>query len=125
MYPYDNFNNYNYNNYRQQQQVQTVNTNKIYVSGINDVRARILQPNSDFIFLDNDKPLMYQKVVSPSGQFEVKTFTITPYEQSEQPKQDNTIDLSAYAKTSDLEVIKSNIEALKKQIASLQSRESK
>ena len=44
-----------------QQQPPQMNTNKIYVTGIEDARARQLPPNSDFIFLDNDKPLLYRK----------------------------------------------------------------
>ena len=42
------------------QQAQS-NTNKLYVNGIEDVRLRNLPNNSDYIFLDNDKPLIYRK----------------------------------------------------------------
>ena len=103
----------------QQPQVQQAptNTNKIYVVGIEDVRARALPQNSDFIFLDNDKPILYQKVVDSKGQFEVKAFTITPYSPQEQPKSEGTIDLSNYVKLNDLEPIKAELNAIKEKLA--------
>lgn len=55
------------------------NTNKIYVNGIEDVRNCRLPANSDYIFLDNDKALIYQKIVDSKGQFEVKAFDIIPH----------------------------------------------
>ena len=61
------------------QQAPSMNTNKIFVNGIDDVRSRIVPPNSDFMFLDNDKPLIYQKIVDAKGQFEVKVFDIVPH----------------------------------------------
>ena len=94
---------------------QQTNTNKIYVGGVDDVRNRNLSPNSDFIFLDNDKPLLYQKTVDSKGQFEVKTFTITPY-QAEEIKPESSVDLSIYAKASDLDAIKKELQVLKNSI---------
>ena len=51
------------------------NTNKIYVNGEDDARNRWLPPNSDYIFLDNDKAIIYQKIVDSKGQFEIKAFS--------------------------------------------------
>ena len=48
-----------------------MNTNKIYVTGIEDARNRTLAPNSDYIFLDNDKPLLYRKTVDATGKMEI------------------------------------------------------
>ncbi len=59
----------------------STNTNKIFVNGIEDARSRPLSANSDYMFLDNDKPLLYQKVVDSKGQFEVKVFDITPHKE--------------------------------------------
>ena len=89
------------------------NTNKIYVSGIDDVRGRFLPPNSDYIFLDNDKPILYQKVVDSKGQFEVKAFTITPYSAQESQSQ---IDMSVYAKQEQIEALRQEINAIKDKI---------
>ena len=89
------------------------NTNKIYVSGIDDVRGRFFPPNSDYIFLDNDKPILYQKVVDSKGQFEVKAFTITPYSAQESQSQ---IDMSGYAKQEQIEALRQEINAIKDKI---------
>lgn len=104
--------------YQQQMQPQNaqINTNKIYVSGIDEVRQRQLPNGSDMLFLDNDKPLLYQKIVDGKGQFEVKAFTITPYSPQETAKDTQPIDLSSYAKTSDLEPIKAELEAIKEKL---------
>ena len=107
-------------NYAMQQQPQVqphqTNTNKIYVSGIEDVRQRNLPFNSDVIFLDNDKPILYQKIVDNKGQFEVKAFNISPYLSQECEKQSQSIDLSAYAKTSEIEQIRAELKELKETI---------
>ena len=42
-----------------QQQPAQMNTNKIYVTGIDDAKTRQLPANSDYIFLDNDKTCGY------------------------------------------------------------------
>ena len=122
MYPYDNYNNfnmqqpYNFNNQQFNRPQNQSNTNKIYVSGIDDVKKAMLPAGSDYIFLDNDKPILYQKIVSPNGQFEVKTFTISPYEQKETTKEQNSIDLSEYVKTSEFEQIKAELNELKNKL---------
>ena len=100
-------------------QQPTMNTNKIYVSGIDDVKSRVLPFNSDMVFIDNDKPLIYQKVVDGKGQFEIKTFTITPYTPQESAKETPSIDLSGYAKKDDLGAISGEIKALKEQVNKL------
>lgn len=93
------------------------NTNKLYVSGIEDVRQRQMPNGSDFIFLDNDKPILYQKIVDSTGQFEIKTFSIAPYLPQDEPKPSQSIDLSSYAKTSDLEPIKAELQAIKDKLS--------
>ena len=105
-----------------QQVVQCVNTNKVYTTGMEDVRSKYLPPNSDYIFLDNDKPILYQKVVDGKGQFEVKAFSITPYSPQETAKSEPLIDLSGYAKQSDLEAIRADLEAIKNKMPSKQGR---
>lgn len=95
-YPINNFNT----------NTQVPYTNKIYVNGIEDVRNKSLPFGSDYIFLDNDKPILYQKIVSNNGQFDVKQFKIVPLET--QP-QSNSVDLSEYVKLSDLDPIISKL----------------
>lgn len=113
--------NYGYNVQSQpqvQQNPTQINTNKIYVSGIDEVRQRQLPNGSDMLFLDNDKPLLYQKIVDGKGQFEVKAFQITPYSPQEATKDSQSINLSDYVKTSDLEPIKAELQAIKDKLGS-------
>ena len=112
----------NYNQPAQQttpqtQTIQTTNTNKIFVNGIEDVRNRSLPPNSDYTFLDNDKPLLYQKVVDSKGQFEVKVFDIVPHkeEQSTAP----SVDMSQYVLKTDFDKITHELTSLKEQLNKL------
>lgn len=99
---------------QQPQQVPSqTNTNKIYVSGIDDVRNRFIPPNSDYIFLDNDKPIVYQKVVDGKGQFEVKAFTITPYSPDSTPKTD-------YVTADEFNSLRDEFHALKEKIMARQ-----
>ena len=92
----------------QQNQPQTnTSTNKIFVASIDDVKNRQLPFNSDFIFLDNEKPILYQKTVDSKGQFEIKEFSITPLEIKENP---------------DKYVLKSDFERLESELKELQNK---
>lgn len=84
-------------------------TNKLYANGIEDVKNRPMPLNSDYIFLDNDKPLVYRKVVDATGKMSVETFKILPYE--------GDIQQEEY-------VLRSEFEALKKDIESIRSKKS-
>lgn len=64
---------------RQPVHIPQLSTNIVYVNGIDDVRNRQMPYNSDTIFVDNDKPLIYRKIVNDRGQFEVKIFSVTEY----------------------------------------------
>ena len=125
--------NYNYQNpYQQfnqnltQQQTQpqqtmnnATNTNKIFVAGIDDVKSRNIPFNSDFIFLDNDKPILYQKTVDSKGQFEVKAFEINEIKAQDNQKQPDTINLSNYVTLTEFEALKGQIDELKNKITKM------
>lgn len=103
----------------QNQQSSATNTNKIFVSGIDDVKSKPLSANSDFIFLDNDKPILYQKTVDSKGQFEVKAFEIHEIKPQERQKEDNSINLSDYVTLTEFEALKGQIYELKNKITKL------
>lgn len=106
-----------------QQQPPQMNTNKIYVTGIDDARARQLPPNSDFIFLDNDKPLLYRKTVDATGKMEIKAFKISEYTETEAaPASAPAVDMSQYVSVKDFN---SEINRIKKTIDGLLKREVK
>lgn len=99
-----------------QQSTMPTNTNKIFVSSINDVKNRQLPFNSDFIFLDNDKPILYQKIVSSTGQYEVKTFDITPHNDLQDTKEVSSVDLSNYISKSEFEALNQKLQDLENQL---------
>lgn len=117
--PYYNNGGYSSPMYQPQQpavQNSNMNTNKLYTTGIEDVRARQLPPNSDFIFLDNDKPIIYRKTTDATGKMDIQVFEIKPF-QPEQPKPEQRIDLSQFALKTDIEGLKNEIEQMREFIS--------
>ena len=117
-YSMNNMPNYMQAQMPQQQQNQS-NSNMVFVSGLEDVKKRFQAPNSEMYYADNDKPLLYKKIVYPNGQFDVKMFTISEYKVVEEQKENIPIDLSHYAKTTDLEAIQGKLNSLEEQIKKL------
>ena len=118
--PYQQFNpSLTQQNQQQTQQSSATNTNKIFVSGIDDVKSKPLSANSDFIFLDNDKPILYQKTVDSKGQFEVKAFEINEIKAQDRQKQPDTINLSNYVTLTEFEALKGQIDELKNKITKM------
>ena len=109
----------------QQQQPAQMNTNKIYVTGIDDARARQLPPNSDFIFLDNDKPLLYRKTVDATGKMEIKAFKISEYTETEAPASAPAVDLSQFVSVEEFKGVQAEMGRIKRTIDSLLKKEKK
>ena len=109
-----------------QQQPAQMNTNKIYVTGIDDARARQLPPNSDFIFLDNDKPLLYRKTVDATGKMEIKAFKISEYTETEAaPASAPAVDMSQFVSVDEFKNVQNEIKRIKKNIDVILKREPK
>lgn len=105
-----------------QMQQQQVNTNKIYVSGIEDVRMRSLPSNSEYIFLDNEKSILYQKKVDANGQFEVKAYDITEHKGDMGTVAQQSIDLSGYVPRNEFEALQGELRALQDKFSKLTIR---
>lgn len=90
-----------------QQAQQNPNTNKMYVNGIEDVRSRQFPFNSDYILLDNDKPIIYRRVTDGTGKMDVQAFKLVPLEEQQPAPQ---IDTSQFVLKSDLESFKKDME---------------
>lgn len=105
-----------------QQQPAQMNTNKIYVTGIDDARARQLPPNSDFIFLDNDKPLLYRKTVDATGKMEIKAFKISEYTETEAAPAG---DMSQYVSVEEFKTVQTEMGRIKRTIDGLLKKEKK
>lgn len=111
-------------NYAPQTALQQMTTNKVYVTGIEDARARQLPPNSDFIFLDNDKPLLYRKTVDATGKMEIKTFKIAEYTEAETASAP-AVDLSQFVSADEFKGMQTEVGRIKKTIDSLLKKERK
>ena len=109
-----------------QQQPPQMNTNKIYVTGIDDARARQLPPNSDFIFLDNDKPLLYRKTVDATGKMEIKPFKISEYTETEAaPASAPAVDMSQFVSVEEFKGVQAEMGRIKRTIDGLLKKEKK
>lgn len=110
----------------QAQQPAQMNTNKIYVTGIDDARARQLPPNSDYIFLDNDKPLLYRKTVDATGKMEIKAFKISEYTETEAaPAAAPAVDLSQFVSVEEFKGVQAEMGRIKRTIDGLLKKEKK
>lgn len=109
-----------------QQQTSQMNTNKIYVTGIDDAKARQLPPNSDFIFLDNDKPLLYRKTVDATGKMEIKAFKISEYTETEAaPASAPAVDMSQFVSVEEFKTVQTEMGRIKRTIDGLLKKEKK
>ena len=109
---------YPLNPYQQQQPQMPMHTqtNIVYVSGLEEVKAKQLMPNSEMMFADNDKPILYKKIVDSKGQYEVKMFKISPYEPAQAENAVGVDNLAGYAKIADLDSLRASIEEIKQKI---------
>ena len=107
----------NYNQQMQQsQQNQNATTNMIFVSGYEDVVCRYQLPNTSVLYKHNDKDICYIKTLDNKGQFQIKEYDLVEKSHNADTKDNNSIDLSSYAKTSDLDHILCEIKTLKEQL---------
>lgn len=106
------------------QQPAQMNTNKIYVTGIEGARTMQFPPNSDYILLDNDKPLLYRKTVDATGKMEIKPFKISEYTETEAAPVP-TVDLSQFVSVDEFKGVQSEITRIKQNIDRLLKKEKK
>ena len=110
----------------QTQSAQQMNTNKIYVTGIEDAKTRQLPANSDYIFLDNDKPLLYRKTVDATGKMEIKTFKISEYTETEAaPASAPAVDMSQFVSVEGFKSVQTEMGRIKRTIDGLLKKEKK
>ena len=67
------------------------------------------------VFLDKD--VCYIKTLESKGQFQIKEYDLVEKSHNADTKENGTIDLSSYAKTSDLDHILCEINMLKEQLS--------
>lgn len=73
---------------------------------LKEAEAYIIMPNSMAIFIDKANDMYYEKICNSNGQSFIKKFRNvaeeTPKSANETPKEESTIDLSAYVKKDEL-----------------------
>jgi hypothetical protein len=103
----------------QQQAPTMINTNKLYANGLEDVKNRSLPPNSDYIFVDNDKDILYQRIVDGTGKSDTRMFDLLPHIEKEAATSQQSVDLDKYVLKTDFETLQGQIKALNDKIAKL------
>ena len=71
------------------------------------------------MFLDNDKALLYEKIVDGKGKYEIKTYEIKEINGQEATKNTSSINSSNFAKTTDVDALRQELEGLKDKVAKL------
>lgn len=103
-----------YGNFQQQpqpQMTQQPKTNKILVTGLSDALNRLADPNSVMIYIDQDKPFIYQIKTDIYGKKEYETFSLQSYTTPDNP-QEPKADLSNYVTKQEFQAVLAKIEAL-------------
>lgn len=109
-YPYQqpNYQGY-YNNYQQQVQPQ-LKTNKVWVTSLEDAMARSVEPNSEYIYLHQDKPLLIEVKTDSQGRKTTRVMELKDY--VEQPKAETTMP-NNFPTREEFNGLKAEIQALK------------
>ena len=83
-----------------------------------------MPPNSDFIFLDNDKPLLYRKTVDATGKMEIKAFKISEYTETEAAPAP-AVDMSQFVSVEEFKTVQTEMGRIKRTIDGLLKKEKK
>jgi hypothetical protein len=114
------YNNYSYQNpyqgymnqYQQVQQPQ-LKTNKVWVTSLEDAMARSVEPNSEYIYLHQDKPLLIEVRTDGQGRKTTRVMELKDY--VEQPKPENTMP-NNFPTRQEFEVLQGKIKALEERL---------
>lgn len=111
-YPYQqpNYQGY-YNNYQQQVQPQP-KTNKVWVTSLEDAMARSVEPNSEYIYLHQDKPLLIEVKTDGQGRKTTRVMELKDY--VEQPKHETA--MPNFPTREEFDGLKAEIQALKERL---------
>lgn len=91
------------------------NSNKIFVTSIDDALSRYADPNSEMIYLNQDKPLLYEVKTDSQGRKMVNTYNITPSVEKTGAGTAN-VDMSSYVTKTEFEALQGQIKALEDKI---------
>ena len=111
-YPYQNPYQGYMNQYQQTQQpIQSAQpkTNKIWVTSLEDAMAKPVEPNSEYVYLHQDKPLLIEVITDGQGRKATRVMELKPY--VEQPKTE-TPTPNNFPTREEFEVLQGKIKAL-------------
>lgn len=127
--PYNTMNNGMYNNNYfktplQNSMPQQTNflapMNNIQLASLDEAKGYIMTPNSQMLFLDKDKQKCYLKTTDNYGQSNLEIYNLQKQEQKENIEQSvepiPKVDLSGYAKTENIDVVKKDLDDFKNDI---------
>lgn len=101
-----------YNNYQPQVQPQ-IKTNKVWVTSLEDAMARSVEPNSEYIYLHQDKPLLIEVKTDSQGKKTTRVLELKDY--IEQPKTETSMS-NNFPTREEFEGLKAEIQALKSKL---------
>ena len=113
-YPYQNPYQGYINQYQQPQQVIQPKTNKVWVTSLEDAMAKPVEPNSEYVYLHQDKPLLIEVITDGQGRKATRVMELKPY--VEQPKTE-TPTPNNFPTREEFDGLKAEIQALKERLS--------
>lgn len=110
----------NMNNFQQQGMVvpqkqnmpSNINTNIVYVNGLDGAKNYYLPPNSNFALWDNDSSMIFHKQVDSTGRMTVLAYDVVLHEEKQKENPAN-INPNDYVSRKEFEALKSDLERFK------------
>ena len=100
-----------YNNY--QQQAFQPKTNKVWVISLEDAMARSVEPNSEYIYLHQDKPLLIEVKTDSQGKKTARVMELKDYVEQPKPEMDMS---NNFPTREEFEVLQGKIKALEDKV---------
>lgn len=124
VYMYNNYGYpYGYLNYQQPQQQHQIQqplppkSNKIWVTSLEDALARAVEPNSEYIYLHQDQPLLIEVKTDIQGKKVTRVLELKDYVQHSVPQ---NVVANDFPTREEFDGIKAEIQALKQKIETTQ-----
>lgn len=118
-YPYGYMNN-NYQSPYQQTQITQLKTNKIWVTSLEDALSKSVEPNSEYIYLHQDKPLLIEVKTDMQGKKTTRVLELKDYvEKPNEPSKPKKTPSKEFVSKEELDDLKAEIQALKDKIESI------
>lgn len=104
-----------YANYQPTQSVQASQpkTNKIWVTSLEDAMSKPVEPNSEYIYLHQDKPLLIEVRTDNQGRKSTRVLELKAYVEETKPE---TIMPNNFPTREEFEGLKAEIQALKERL---------